>query len=140
MFFNKYVKKKSLHKKLDLIRKDSSILFEMNIIRNGVINLQVFRQVVAQSFGLAIEDKEGYMILFVFDPKHIQYESHIQCFESSKYFNDIKYGMYESTKFAILFCKSDFDLLNSKINDIQDTIFLYKKKEKYSVEVNIFNT
>lgn len=140
MFFKKIFKNrkaKELKSKLDIIRDNSKSLFQMDIIRDGFVDLQVFRQINAKDFGLDFIDPDGFMIFFIFDQKKNNNYQHFENFKNSEYYNKMKYSLLGNDKFNILFIDSNFELMNITLNNIQNDIYLYEKGEPYEVIVNV---
>ena len=95
IFFKKFLAKKKaikLKRQLDNIKINPEILFQIDIGRGNSIELQVFRQNSVDQFGLIPENKEGYIIIFVFNPKDPKYNLYVSNFKKSKYFD--RYSNY----------------------------------------------
>ncbi len=139
-FLKKLLAKKraiKINSQLDSIKTNPELLFQIDIVRGSSVELQVFRQNSVDQFGLTSENKEGYIIILVFNPKDSEYNFYVNNFKKSKYFDLMKVGVLDKLKFPILFINGDFSLMESTLNEIQFEIFNYTTDEKYDINVTL---
>ena len=124
-FFKK--KSKSIEEYLDFLVQKPKINFQIDIIRNDLVEIQITRQRLLKKFGFNILNPDGFSISLSFDKKNeIDYQRFLK---SNSFENAIHFEKLGKTYF--LLCKNNLKDILNLLNEIQVSVYDYNQDTIY---------
>ena len=125
-FFKRFFRKKRLADYLILLSRRTSRNFQIDIYRNGQVDMQIGRQRLLKNFGLDFDDPKGFSVFLTFNQEKIGNEANYQRFKDSSLYrisNNIKTDLLGET--FIINTSSDFIEIIDLVNKIQTEVYQY---------------
>lgn len=114
---------------------DSKTNFQLDILRQGDIDFQIFRQRLLKHLGTSVDNPNGIAFLISFNLKNIDSVSHYENFKSSPLYKECeKVALFENSSNDVSFViktDSNKNQILSLIKAIQTKVFNYDEKTSY---------
>lgn len=121
-------KKKTLEEYLFSVIEKPRVNFQIDILRNGLVEIQITRQRLLTKFGIEINAPEGLAVSISFDKDN--YDDWLRFRESVLCFKAIHVEEYGESFFFL--CENTWESISTLLKSIQIDIYQYNDSTEYA--------